>query len=255
MGAILNGLALHGGVIPYGSTFLVFCDYMRPSIRIAAIMRQPVVYVFTHDSIFVGEDGPTHEPVEQFASLRCIPHLTVIRPADATETAVAWQVAIERRSGPTALLLTRQNIPVLDRSKLAPAEGLRRGAYILSEAQGGKPALILIATGSEVAIALEAQKALAAQGIAARVVSMPSWELFEEQTPQYRESVLPPAIKARLAIEAGVPLGWHKYVGDVGSVLAIENRFGASAPYKVLAKEYGFTAENVVQRALAVLKR
>ena len=255
MGAILNGLSLHGGIIPYGATFLVFCDYMRPSIRLAAMMQQPVVYVFTHDSIFVGEDGPTHEPVEQLAALRTIPHLTVIRPADATETVAAWKLAIERRNGPTALLLTRQNVPVLDRSKLASAEGLRRGAYVISEAKEGKPELILIATGSEVSIALEAQAILAGQGIAARVVSMPSWELFEEQPPEYHEAVLPAAIKARLAIEAGVPLGWHKYVGDEGSVLAIENRFGASAPYKVLAKEYGFTTENVVKRALAVLRK
>ncbi len=259
MGAILNGLALHGGIKPYGATFLVFCDYMRPPIRLAAIMEQPVIYVFTHDSIFVGEDGPTHEPVEQFAALRAIPHLRVIRPADATETVEAWKVAIEGgahhdgRQGPVALLLTRQNVPVLDRSKLAPASGLRRGAYILSEAPDGKPDIILIGTGSEVAICLQAQAVLAEQGVAARVVSMPSWELFDEQSEAYRESVLPTAIKARLAVEAGVPQGWHKYIGDQGGFVGIENRFGASAPYKVLADKYGLTTDNVVRRALALL--
>jgi len=259
MGAILNGLALHGGIKPYGATFLVFCDYMRPPIRLAAIMEQPVIYVFTHDSIFVGEDGPTHEPVEQFAALRAIPHLRVIRPADATETVEAWKVAIEGgashdgKQRPVALLLTRQNVPVLDRSKLAPASGLRRGAYILSEAPGGKPDIILIGTGSEVAICLQAQAALAEQGVAARVVSMPSWELFDEQPEAYRESVLPAAIKARLAVEAGVPQGWHKYIGDQGGFVGIEGRFGASAPYKVLADKYGLTTANVVQQALALL--
>jgi transketolase len=255
MGAILNGLALHGGIIPFGSTFLIFSDYMRPPIRLAAIMEQGVIYVFTHDSIFVGEDGPTHEPVEQFAILRAIPHLKVIRPADANETTVAWKVAIERRNGPTALLLTRQNIPTYDRTKYPSAEELRKGAYIMSEAAGGKPDIIIIATGSEVAIALEAQATLAAQGVAARVVNMPCWELFDEQPKEYRDQVLPPGVKARLAVEAGSPLGWHKYVGASGGIVGIENRYGSSAPYKTLAKEYGFTGENVVKQALAMLKK
>jgi len=254
MGAIMNGLALHGGFRPYGSTFLVFSDYMRPSVRIAAIMGVPVIYVFTHDSIFVGEDGPTHEPIEHFAVLRAIPHLTVIRPADANETSVAWQAAIENH-GPTVLLLSRQNLPVLDQAKYGSAKGLLKGAYILSEATAGKPKLILIATGSEVSIALEGQKLLEGLNIATRVVSMPSWELFNAQPQAYRDSVLPPAIKARLAIEAGIPMGWEKYVGDSGGILAIENRFGASAPYKTLAKEYGLTGENVAKRALALLNK
>jgi transketolase len=234
---------------------LVFSDYMRPSIRIAAITGLPVIYVFTHDSIFVGEDGPTHEPIEHFAVLRAIPHLTVIRPADANETAVAWQAAIENRHGPTVLLLSRQNLPVLDQAKYGSAQGLLKGAYVLSEAAGGKVDMILIATGSEVSIAMEGQKLLAEQGVAARVVSMPSWELFNAQPQTYRDSVLPPTVKARLAIEAGIPMGWERYVGDAGEILAIENRYGASAPYKTLAKEYGLTGENVAKRALGVLKK
>ncbi len=254
MGAIMNGLTLHGGFRAYGSTFLVFSDYMRPSVRIAAIMGVPVIYVFTHDSIFVGEDGPTHEPIEHFAVLRAIPHLTVIRPADANETSVAWQAAIENK-GPTVLLLSRQNLPVLDQTKYASAKGLLKGGYVLSEATVGKPKIILIATGSEVAIALEGQRLLEGLNIATRVVSMPSWELFDAQPQAYRDSVLPPEIKARLAVEAGVPMGWEKYVGERGDILAIENRFGASGPYETLAKEYGFTGENVAKRALGVLRK
>ena len=252
MGVILNGLALHGGIIPYGGTFLVFSDYMRPTIRLAAMMGQPVIYLFTHDSIFLGEDGPTHQPVEHLAALRAIPHLVVIRPADATETAVAWRVALKRRHGPTALALTRQKLPVLDRSQFPSAEGLTRGAYVLT-GQEEQPDLILIASGSEVYVALEAQEILARRGIKARVVSMASWELFEEQPEEYRVAVLPPSVPFRLAIEAGVGQGWEKYVGPFGEVMGIE-RFGASAPYKVLAEKFGFTPQHVAKRALAMIE-
>jgi len=244
MAAIVSGLALHGGVIPFGSTFLTFADYMRPSIRLAAMMKLKVIYVFTHDSIGVGEDGPTHEPVEQIASLRAIPHMTVIRPADANETAQAWRVAMTHRNGPVALILTRQVLPIL-----AAGGDVSRGAYILADA-AGLPDVILVAAGSEVSVALEAREKLAAQNVRARVVSMPSWELFDAQPKEYRDQVLPPQVTARLAIEAGVPMGWHKYAGDV---LAIENRFGASAPFKTLMKEYGFTGDNVAARALKLL--
>ncbi|MCR4408261.1 MAG: transketolase [Anaerolineae bacterium] len=253
MGAILNGLALHGGVIPYGGTFLVFSDYMRPAIRLAAMMELPVVYVFTHDSIGIGEDGPTHQPIEQLASLRAVPGLTVIRPADANETVEAWRVALTRRQGPVALALTRQSLPTLDRTKLAPADALARGAYILAEAESDQPEIIIIASGSEVHVALGARELLARRGVAARVVNMPSWELFERQPQDYRDAVLPPAITARLAVEAGVAQGWHRYVGPAGDVVSIE-RFGASAPYKVLWEKFGFTAENVAARALALLE-
>jgi transketolase len=254
MSGILSGMALHGGVIPYGSTFLVFSDYMRPSIRLAAMMEIPVIYVFTHDSIGIGEDGPTHQPIEQIAALRAIPHLTVIRPADANESVVAWRVALEHRQGPVALLFTRQKLPVVDRAHLASADGLVHGAYVLADAAGGRPDVILIATGSEVHPTLAAQERLAEQGVRARVVSMPSWELFERQPRSYRDEVLPPEVTARLAIEAGVPQGWHRYVGDRGDVIGIE-RFGASAPYKVLWEKYGFTAENIATRALKLLER
>jgi transketolase len=255
MGGILNGLALHGGVIPYGGTFLVFSDYMRPAIRLAAMMELPVTYVFTHDSIGLGEDGPTHQPIEQLAALRTIPGLTVIRPADANETVEAWRVALTHRDGPVALVLTRQKIPVLDRVQLAPADGLARGAYVLAEAGGGEqPDVIIIATGSEVHVALAGWESLTQRGIAARVVNMPSWELFERQPRDYRDAVLPPTITARLAVEAGVALGWRRYIGPAGDVISIE-RFGASAPYKVLWEKFGFTAENVASRALALLKQ
>ncbi len=243
MGAVQNGLALHGGYRPYGSTFLVFADYMRPPIRLAALMKLPVIYIFTHDSIFVGEDGPTHQPVEQALSLRAIPGLTVFRPADANETAAAWRFIIGYREGPVALLLSRQKLPVLEGVR---AEGVARGGYVLSDAEN--PQLILIATGSEVALALEAQTRLAQEGIAARVVSLPSWERFEAQPQDYRDAVLPPAVTARLAIEAGVSLGWERFVGPKGAVLG-QDRFGASAPYRVLAEKFGFTVENVVARA------
>jgi transketolase len=253
MGAILNGMAVHGGVLPFGATFLIFSDYMRPTIRLAALMGLHVIYVFTHDSIGLGEDGPTHQPIEQLASLRAIPHLIVIRPCDANETAAAWRVAVETRDRPVALILTRQNVPTLDRSQVASAEGLRRGAYVLSDAPSGKPDVILIASGSEVSLILKAQRELLERGIPARAVSMPSWELFDAQTREYRDSVLLPSVQPRLAVEAGVPQGWHCYVGDGGDVLGI-NRFGASAPGEIVLEKYGFTVENVVEHTLAVLE-
>jgi transketolase len=247
MGSIANGLAAHGGIVPFTATFFTFSDYMRPAIRLACIMGLHVIYVFTHDSIAVGEDGPTHEPIEHLAALRAIPHLTVIRPCDANETATAWRVAIESR-GQVALALTRQNMPVFDRGLYSSADGLRRGAYILSEASNGKPEVILLATGSEVQLAVDAQKKLQEAGIASRVVSMPSWELFESQPQEYRNKVLPPSIGARLAIEAGVPQGWHKYVGENGDIMGLD-RFGASAPYAVVFEKLGFTVDQVVKRA------
>ncbi len=254
MGAIANGLAVHGGVIPFAATFLIFSDYMRPPIRLAALMEQGVVFVFTHDSIALGEDGPTHQPVEQLASLRAIPNLLVIRPGDANETAVAWRVAIESRNRPAALVLTRQGVPTLDRAQFAPADGLRRGAYVLADAPDGKPNLILIATGSEVGLIVAAQQKLQDQEIAVRVVSMPCWKLFEAQSQEYRDSVLPPSVHARLAVEAGATQGWHRYIGDRGDVIGVD-RFGASAPGPIVMREYGFSVENVCQRALALLER
>ena len=254
MAASLNGMAAHGGIIPFGSTFLMFSDYMRPAIRLAALMELGVIYVFTHDSIGVGEDGPTHQPIEQVAALRAIPQLTVIRPGDANETAVAWRVAVESRHRPVALVLTRQNIPTLDRNRFAAAEGLRRGAYILADVPGGKPDIVLIGTGSEVALVVAAREKLAEQKIQARVVSMPSWELFDLQPREYREAVLPPSVRPRLAVEAGLPQGWHFYVGDGGDVVGLD-RFGASAPGNVVMEKLGFTVDNVVKRALALLGR
>ncbi len=253
MGSILNGLAAHGGTVPFGSTFLVFSDYMRPAIRLAALMGLHVVYVFTHDSIALGEDGSTHQPVEQLAGLRSIPRLVVIRPCDANETAVAWRVALESRDRPVALILTRQNLPTLDRTLFAAANGLRCGAYVLADAPGGKPDLILIATGSEVGLVIAAARKLLAQGIQARVVSMPSGELCDAQPAEYRDAVLPPAIGARLAVEAGASQGWHRYTGDHGDVLGVD-RFGASAPGDVVLREYGFTVDNVCERALAMAR-
>jgi transketolase len=252
MGAIMNGMAAHGGALPFGATFLVFSDYMRPSIRLAALMGLHVVHVFTHDSIALGEDGSTHQPVEQLAALRAIPRLIVIRPGDANETAEAWRLAAEASDRPFALVLTRQSLPTLDRSDYSAAAGVRCGAYILSEATNGKPDLILIACGSELALIVAAQLALQTQGIQARVVSMPSWELFEQQSQDYRDAVLPPALRARLAVEAGIAQGWQRYVGDDGDVLSIE-QFGASAPGDVLQRQYGFTVENVCKHALNVL--
>jgi transketolase len=254
MGAIINGIAAHEGLIPFGSTFLIFSDYLRPSIRLAALMQLHVIYVFTHDSIGVGEDGPTHEPVGQITSLRAIPNLIVIRPCDANETAVAWQVAMEQKNRPVALALTRQNVPTLDRSQYAPAEGLRRGAYVLADAPDHHPDVILIASGSEVQLIVEAQKKLLEQKISARVVSMPSWELFEAQSEEYRHSVLPPRVQVRIAVEAGVTHGWYRYVGSQGEVIGVD-RFGASAPGPVVMREYGFTVENVFQRTLALFQK
>ena len=252
MGAIVNGLAVHGGFAPYGSTFLIFSDYMRPAIRLAALMGIHVVHVFTHDSVALGEDGPTHQPIEQLASLRAIPNLTVIRPADANETAEAWKVALETKKRPVLLALTRQNVPTLDRRRYASADGLRRGAYVLGDAPDGKPALILIASGSEVGLIVEAAKKLQADGIAVRCVSMPSWELFDAQPQAYRDQVLPPDVPARLAVELGVPQGWDRYIGAHGDMLGIDH-FGASAPAEVLLREFGFTVANVVARACALL--
>jgi transketolase len=254
MGAVVNGLAAHGGFIPYGSTFLIFSDYMRPTIRLAALSKLHVIHVFTHDSIAVGEDGPTHQPVEQIASLRAIPDTTVIRPADANETAVAWKVAVETRGRPVLLALTRQELPVLDRTKFASADGLRKGAYVLSDAKEGKPELVLIATGSEVGLIVEAAEKLQADGVAVRCVSMPSWDLFEAQPQSYRDEVLPPDVAAKLAVEMGVSMGWDRYVGPHGAVLAVD-RYGASAPAKVLLPEYGFTVDNVIAHAKALLKK
>ena len=253
MGAILNGLALHRGVRPVGSTFLIFSDYMRPPIRLAALTDLPVIYVFTHDSIGLGEDGPTHQPIEQLAALRAIPNLVVIRPADATETVEAWRMAILSRSGPVALVLTRQKVPVIDRAKYAPANGVRLGGYVLADAARGKPAMILLASGSEVDLALGAYERLTAEGIAARVVSLPSMELFARQPLEYRDAVLPPAVPARLAVEAAAPQPWYRWVGDHGGVMGIE-RFGASAPYQRIYQELGLTVDNVVRRAKELVR-
>ena len=254
MGAACNGMAAHGGIIPFGSTFLIFSDYMRPSIRLAALMGLGVIYVFTHDSVGLGEDGPTHQPIEQLAALRAIPRLVVIRPGDANETAVAWRVAIETRDRPVALALTRQNVPTLDRTQFAAADGLRRGAYVLADPPDGRPDLVLIGTGSEVSLAVAAREKLSERKIQARVVSMPSWELFDLQPREYRDSVLPASIKRRVAVEAALPQGWHRYVGDGGDVIGIE-RFGASAPGNVVMEKLGFTVNHVVERALALLER
>jgi transketolase len=252
MGAICNGMAAHGGVIPYDATFLIFSDYMRPPMRLAALMRLHVVHVFTHDSIALGEDGPTHQPVEQLAGLRSVPEQLVIRPADANETAVAWRVALEAKDHPVVLALSRQKVPTLDRDKYAPADGLRKGAYVLLDANGGKPDVVVIGTGAETGLVLAAVEKLQGEGIAARAVSMPSWELFDRQPREYRESVLPPSAPARLAVEAGAPQGWYRYVGDHGDVLGVD-RFGASAPGDEMLERYGFTVDNVCARARALL--
>ncbi len=252
MGAILSGMALHGGIRPFGGTFLVFADYMRPSLRLAALMKLPVVYVFTHDSIAVGEDGPTHQPVEHLCSLRAIPGLTVIRPADANETREAWRYAMTNTGGPVALILSRQNLPVLERTESNPASLLENGAYILFDS-GSKPSLIILATGSEVHIALEAAKALTAKGVSVRVVSMPSWELFENSSAEYKENVLPDEISTRISVEAGIPMGWERYTGDKGEIIGMTG-FGASAPGGILMKNCGFTADNIVQKAMKLLQ-
>ena len=253
MGAVMNGVALHGGLIPYGGTFLVFSDYMRPAIRLAALMEQRVIYVFTHDSIGLGEDGPTHQPIEQLAALRSIPGLTAIRPADANEVGIAWLVALERE-GPTALVLTRQAVPTIDRNRFGSAEGLRKGAYVLADLGGGSPEVILMASGSEVSLILEAGEALHTEGMRVRLVSFPSWQLFSAQPRAYRESVLPPGIRARVAVEAGVPMGWERWVGDAGVVVGIQ-RFGASAPYQEIYRQFGLTAEHIIEEARHSLER
>jgi transketolase len=254
MGSIANGLAVHGGIIPFTATFFTFSDYMRPPIRLAALMELGVILVFTHDSIALGEDGSTHQPIEQLASLRAMPNLLVIRPCDANETAVAWRVAIETRDRPVALVLTRQDVPTLDRAQFAAADGLRRGAYVLADAPTGKPDIVLIATGSEVGLIVAARQKLTEKKINVRIVSMPSWELFETQSKEYRDSVLPPPVHARLAVEAGATQGWHRYVGDQGDVIGVD-RFGASAPGPIIMREYGFSVENVCKRASALLER
>jgi transketolase len=250
-------MALYGSVIPYGGTFQTFSDYMRPAIRLAALSHIRVLFVFTHDSIGLGEDGPTHQSVEHLAALRAIPNLAVIRPCDAHETREAWRAALLRDNGPTAFALSRQKVAVIDRKRFADARGLRKGAYILAEAEdksgnAAEPRLIIIATGSEVGLAIDARERLTRQGIPTRVVSMPCWEFFEEQPARYRESVLPSNVKARLAIEAGVSLGWAKYVGDAGDTLTVD-KFGASAPAEDVFRDYGFTVENVVKKAKRLL--
>jgi transketolase len=254
MGSIVNGIAAHGGCVkPYGSTFLIFSDYMRPAVRLSALMGLPVVWAWTHDSVGLGEDGPTHQPVETYAALRAIPNLWFVRPADANETAWAWKVALERTDGPVALSLSRQKVATLDRSDLAPASGLERGAYTLWES-GSSPDLILIATGAEVGLTLEAGRKLAEDGTAVRVVSMPCWELFEAQPAEYRDEVLPPEVKARLSVEPGVALGWSKWVGDRGGSISIEH-FGASAPGTTVLEQFGYNLDNLVARASALLER
>jgi transketolase len=254
MGGALNGMCAHGGVFPYGGTFLIFSDYMRPAIRLAALSHFPAVYVFTHDSIGLGEDGPTHQPIEHLASLRAMPGLVTLRPSDANETVLSWKFALERRDGPTALVLTRQNLPVMDRTVLGAADGLLKGGYVVKDAPGAAPEVILIATGSEVEIALVAADTLSSEGVAVRVVALPSWELFHRQDEEYRESVLPRAVTARVSLEAASTFGWDRYVGSAGVAIGIDH-FGASAPAKVLYKEFGITAENMVAAAHKVLGR
>jgi transketolase len=254
MGSIANGMARHGGVIPYTATFLIFSDYMRPPMRLAAMMGAHVIYIFTHDSIGLGEDGPTHQPIEQLMSLRVVPNLTVIRPADATETVEAWKAAVRRRDGPTALVFTRQNLPVLDRAKYAPADGVQRGGYVLWQGSKGQPDVILIGTGSEVHIALAAGEKLAADGVNVRVVSLPSWELFDQQPADYRESVLPAAVRARVSVEAGAKVGWEHYLGLEGIAIGLDH-FGASAPYKTIYEHFGVTADAAVEAAQGLLNR
>jgi len=251
MGAIVNGMVLCG-LRAFGAGFLIFSDYARPALRLAALMEIPQLHVFTHDSIGVGEDGPTHQPVEQLASLRAMPGMLVIRPADANEVAEAWRVIMEIKHEPVALALTRQALPTLDRTKYGPATGLAKGAYILADAEGGKPEVILLGTGSEVALCIDAFEQLKKDGIRARVVSMPSWELFERQSQEYREQVLPAAVTARVAVEQGVTFGWSQYAGATGAVVGMK-RFGASAPFQQLQKKFGFTVENVVAAAKAQL--
>ena len=254
MGSVLNGMALHGGTRPYGGTFLIFSDYMRPPVRLAALMKLPVTYVWTHDSIGLGEDGPTHQPVEQLASLRAVPGLDVVRPADATETAAAWRVILEHTDRPAGLCLTRQNLPVLDRVRLGSVEGVARGGYILAEASSSLPQVILIGTGSEVCIALDARDRLEAEGVGTRVVSLPCREWFDAQEPAYRQQVLPSLVRARVSVEAAVAQGWRDLVGDDGEIVSLEH-YGASAPYQLLYEQFGITADRVVAAAHSCLSR
>jgi len=252
MGSIMNGMALHGGVIPYGGTFLVFSDYMRPAVRLAALMHQRVIYVYTHDSIGLGEDGPTHQPIEHLTALRCIPNMTVVRPADAAETTEAWKVALTHRTGPTALVLTRQKLGLIDRTRYAAASGAARGAYVLADSPEGAPDVVLMSSGSEVAIILNAAEQLAARGVQARVVSMPSLEIFARQDAEYRASVLPAGVP-RVAIEAAHPMSWYRWVGGDGVVIGLDH-FGASAPYTALYEHLGITAAKVVDAAEELAK-
>jgi len=254
MGAILNGIVLHGGTRPYGGTFLIFSDYMRPAVRLAAIMGIPVIYVWTHDSIGLGEDGPTHQPIEHLSALRAIPGLDVVRPADANETTWAWRLALEHTDRPTALCLTRQNLPVIDRTEYAGAENVARGGYVLADAGNGQPSVIIIATGSEVSIALTARERLEAGGTPTRVVSMPCREWFDTQDQAYRQKVLPNGVKARVSVEAAVAMSWRDLIGDLGEAVSIEH-YGASAPYQVLFEQFGFTPDHVVAAARASLAR
>ena len=254
MGSTMNGITLHGGTRVYGGTFLVFSDYMRPAVRLAALMGLPTIYVWTHDSIGLGEDGPTHQPVEHFAALRAIPGLDVVRPADANETAVAWRTTLERTHHPVGLLLSRQNLPTVDRSTHGSAEGVAKGAYVLAEAGEGMPSVIIVATGSEVQIALAARERLEAEGTPTRVVSMPCREWFDEQDESYRQTVFPPSVKARVSVEAGVAQGWRDIVGEAGECISLEH-FGASAPFATLFEQFGITPDRVVAAAHASLAR
>ncbi len=254
MAAIVNGMTAHGEIRPYGATFLIFSDYMRPAIRMSALSRHNSLWIFTHDSIGLGEDGPTHQPIEHLASLRAIPNLVVIRPCDANEVVESWKAGIKRTEGPTAFAFTRQKVPILDREKYAEAEGLHKGAYVLADLGEGEPDLLLMASGSEVHLIVEAGEKLTQEGINVRLVSFPSWELFKQQDDKYRKSVLPPDVTARLAVEAGVPLGWNRWVGEKGDIIGIE-KFGASAPYKVIFEKYGFTVSNVIKKAKALIEK
>lgn len=253
MGAALTGIALYKGLIPYAGTFLVFSDYMRPSVRLAALSRAKVIYVYTHDSVGLGEDGPTHQPIEHLPSLRAIPNFTLIRPADANETAQAWLAALRQEGGPSALVLTRQNVPVIDRSHFASAKGLHRGAYILADWGEGDPAVILMASGSEVQLIIEAGKKLMEGGISVRLVSFPSWELFNRQPADYRNEIFPLEITARVAVEAASPYGWERWIGDRGAIVGLE-RFGASAPYPEIYDHLDLTAEHIVDQARRVMR-
>jgi transketolase len=255
MAAAMNGMCAHGGVIPYGGTFLVFSDYMRPSVRLAALSELAPIFVYTHDSVGLGEDGPTHQPIEHLMALRAIPQLAVVRPADANESSMAWKIAVERRHAPTAIVFSRQAVPNLPGMANGGAEGALRGGYVVSEAPNGRADAIIIATGSEVGVAVEAQALLGERGVRARVVSMPCWELFDEQSQAYRDDVLPADVRVRVSVEAGITTGWQKHIGDEGAAIGIDDRFGASAPYETVMRELGFTAENVAAQTQALVER